>query len=270
LAISQLVGQFNLNITKGRENHLYCLYWIKNADCINPEIDGYIGITGNQKKRWNNHCSSKRFPEDSVMIVLFVGTKEECRKKEREYRPDPFIGWNIAEGGSIPPSWKGRKHSEESKKKISKTRIKKKIRHSPEVIQKISESRRGKPAWNKGIKVTDQNWLNKLSESHKGQQASEETRRKISEANKGRIVSETTRQKIKKANIGKKASPETILKLRASHLGKKQSQETIEKRRQSQIGKKRSDAFREKMRLIRKMRGKSWLKKPQEQQVELV
>jgi hypothetical protein len=34
--------------------------------------------------------------------VLFRGTVDKCLAFEHEIRPDPFIGWNICEGGIAP------------------------------------------------------------------------------------------------------------------------------------------------------------------------
>lgn len=68
----------------------------------------------------------------------------------------------------------GKKHSEESKKKISEAHKGEKNsfygkKHSVETRKKLSEANRGKPAWNKGKKL------------------SEETKKKLSEACKGRL-----------------------------------------------------------------------------------
>ena len=67
--------------------------------------------------------------------------------------------------GCVP--WnKGKKHSEETKKKISKSKI-------------------GKPSWKKGIPCSEET-KKKISEANKGFKRSELTKRKISESNKGK------------------------------------------------------------------------------------
>ena len=75
-------------------------------------------------------------------------------------------------------SHKGKKPSEETKKKIG-------------------EAHKGK----KRSKETKK----KMSESHKGKKSSEETKNKISEANKGKKPSEESRKKMSEAHKGKKS-----------------------------------------------------------------
>ena len=74
--------------------------------------------------------------------------------------------------------WIGKKHSEETKKKIglkSKGRI-----HSKETLKKMSLALKGK----KRLPFT-QEWKRKLSLAHKNKHLSEETKRKMSLAHKG-------------------------------------------------------------------------------------
>lgn len=87
------------------------------------------------------------------------------------------------------------------RRKLSNARTGKK--HSQETCRKISESKKGKTAWNKG---------------KKGKTPSDETRRKISETNKGREFSQETRIKIAESNKGKNVSDETRRKM--SEAGK--------------------------------------------------
>ena len=109
------------------------------------------------------------------------------------------------------------------------------ILQSEETRQKISEAKKGKPSWNKGIphsetsiqKMRDaqigrkpsEETRRKMSEARKGKKASEETRRKMSEAGKGRVTSEESKQKNSDAHKGKKASEETKCKMSHSRLG---------------------------------------------------
>ena len=64
---------------------------------------------------------------------------------------------------------------------------------SKENRRKVSEARKGKPAWNKGKPGTTNNgmhrseeWKRKVSEALKGKPKSEEHKRKLSEARKGK------------------------------------------------------------------------------------
>lgn len=69
--------------------------------------------------------------------------------------------------------------------------------------RKISESGKGRIAWNKGISPSEET-KKKLREARKGRIFSEETKRKMSESGKGRIVSDETRQKLRELNGGEK------------------------------------------------------------------
>lgn len=92
------------------------------------------------------------------------------------------------------PEW-----TDEMKEKISnfhKNRIKSSLE-----CQHISESKRGKPAHNKGHPISDEQ-RQKLSKINMGKKLSEEVKKKISMANKGRIVSEETKKKLRNANKG--------------------------------------------------------------------
>ena len=106
-------------------------------------------------------------------------------------------------------------HSEETKKKMSKTRTGRKYseehrRHiseslkgravSEETKQKISDNNKGKTAWNKG-KLMSEEQKRKLSEAHKGKHPTEETIRKRSETLKGHLVSEYTKQKLRESHL---------------------------------------------------------------------
>lgn len=128
--------------------------------------------------------------------------------------------------------------SEEQKKKLSKT-VKKRFenqpgtftgkKHTEESKRKMSESSKGQKAWNKGIPHTEET-KKKLSEAKKGISLSEETKRKISEANQGKEVSEETREKLRQANLGKKHSDETRQKL--SFVVKQQYEDNPDKKKE--------------------------------------
>jgi len=76
--------------------------------------------------------------------------------------------------------------------------------HSEETKAKISETKRGKTAWNKGKKnIFNEVSLQKISAFHKGKIIPEETRARMSASHKGKIISEETRAKLSVANRGK-------------------------------------------------------------------
>ena len=69
---------------------------------------------------------------------------------------------------------------------------------------KNSESHRGKSAWNRGLKASDEA-KRKMSEAKKGRRLPEETKRKLSEANKGKSRSEETKRKLSESHKGQKS-----------------------------------------------------------------
>jgi hypothetical protein len=76
-----------------------CLYWIKDDTCVDPLTDGYIGLTNSIQSRWYSHRRSGNFPPSASMVILHRGTRLECAKHERTYRPGPNLGWNRSNGG---------------------------------------------------------------------------------------------------------------------------------------------------------------------------
>jgi hypothetical protein len=83
---------------------------------------------------------------------------------------------------------RGRKHSEETKRKLSKFRLDHPI--NEETRQKISEANRGR----KHSEETKR----KIAEASRNKKHTEETCQKISESNKGKIISQDAKEKISK------------------------------------------------------------------------
>ncbi len=101
--------------------------------------------------------------------------------------------------------------SEETKKKISKTSKGKII---PEKTRKkISNSLKGR--------ILTKEWRHKLSIANLGKTMSEKTKRKISKTSKGKIISEETKIKMSLASKGKPKSEETKRKISIAKKGKK-------------------------------------------------
>lgn len=142
------------------------VYWLYDETCNDPWNSGYVGVTSDPRMRFYRHKKSKRFPEDTQIKIIFEGSEQECLEQEKNYRPAPFMGWNIADGGGMPPNLKGRKHRPESitkMKAISRRkfteadRIKAALVHSTR-IQSLEERQKrrlsalGKNTWTKGRK----------------------------------------------------------------------------------------------------------------------
>jgi group I intron endonuclease len=181
-----------------------CIYEIVNK--VNGKI--YIGqTTMSLAKRWVCHksCAKHRSaysilhkairkygPENfTIEIVTTASSKEELDRLEQTYiegfggiGPN---GYNSMSGGVVSG-----KHSDSTRKKMS-------------------ESHKGKPAWNKGVTG--------YSTSAKGKKLSPETIRKMSESlkgrkpwNKGKKLSDDHKASMSLAMIGKRISPSTEFK----------------------------------------------------------
>lgn len=124
-------------------------------------------------------------------------------------------------------SWLGKKHSEESKAKISKSLIGRK--DIEEIRKKKSLARMGdkNPNWGKfgeqspnfGKRASEET-RKKMSMALKGKKRSDESRKNLSEGAKNRKpISEETRKKMSESQKGRKHSKETIEKMRLRNLG---------------------------------------------------
>lgn len=127
----------------------------------------------------------------------------------------------VADGGLT-----GRKHTEESKQKISEKATGRKL--SEEHKRKIAEGGRGR-------KHSEETKA-KMSASNKGVIRSPETLKRMSEAQMGKKRSQESIEKRKatmtgrppnRSNLGKKASSETRLKLSLAHKGRPHSPEHV-------------------------------------------
>ena len=74
---------------------------------------------------------------------------------------------------------------------------------SDETREKLRLSHLGQPAWNKGIKRTEEQ-KKAQSEKMKGRKASDETKLKMSIARKGIKHTEETKKKLSQAKVGEK------------------------------------------------------------------
>ena len=128
------------------------------------------------------------------------------------------------------------------------------ITGNKDIAKKISESMKGKPAHNKGLKQSEET-KNKRSESLKGRKSpmngrthSEDTKLKMSESRKGKLHNEETKRKMSASHklvLRKPCSEETKRKLSESHkglpgtmLGKSHKEETKKKMSIAKIGKR--------------------------------
>ena len=79
-------------------------------------LEGYIGITSDFDTRIQTHSKytkyahiKNRIDSGAIATILYENlTKEQAENLELVHRPEENIGWNIAKGGNIPPSRKGK------------------------------------------------------------------------------------------------------------------------------------------------------------------
>lgn len=149
--------------------NIYSVYHIH----VEPSLDsGYIGITNNTKLRFSQHGwkrknSNKHLRNalakygDAVKFSVLAKDLdfEAASLVEEMLRPKPNMGWNIAIGGSTPPSPKGKERSEEYKANISKAKMGdknpmfgKKLVFSEEHRKNLSIASKGRPSTLKGVK----------------------------------------------------------------------------------------------------------------------
>jgi len=150
-------------------------------------------------------------------------------------------------------SFKGHKHTEESKRKMSIS-LKGLVKHTEEFKAAMSKRLTGVPLSEERKK--------RMSERMKGTTRSEETRKKMSASLKGRKVwnkgiplSSETKQKMSLALTGRKHSEETRKKMSETHLrmGFKHTEESKLKMSMALTGKKRSKETKQKMSELMKL-----------------
>ena len=171
----------------------------KITNLVNGKV--YIGASKNIEKRWGAHRNGhsdlakefQTFGLDNFKFEILLECPEDMLCQwERDMiclydADDPENGYTCKNDRPYSlkrtEALKGRKLSEETKRKIS-------------------EAKKGRVAWNKGLKnIYSEEMRRKMSESHKGHKHTEESKRKMRE----RIVSEETRRKISKAFKGRTA-----------------------------------------------------------------
>jgi len=185
------------------------IYWIHHKDHTDVFSEGYVGVSKNCEHRWYRHqydasknkhvnphfsFAIKKYGWDNLIKkIILIADEHYCYEIESKLRENEKTGWNIAKGGSKPPTLCGESHPMFGKTLSEETR------------RKISEASKGK--------IASEETRRKLSEAHKGRIVSEETRRKMSEASKGKIVSEETRKKFSDFNKNDIATKERLKKM---------------------------------------------------------
>lgn len=233
----------------------------KITNLINNKI--YIGSSANLSKRYYYHLNSLRNNnhynihlqraynidgENSFKFDIIEYCDLDILIEREEYYFKLFdtlndkYGYNINPNGNRPPSWLGKKHTEETKKKISEAQIGKIASEYSKQIASITH---------KGKTITDEN-KKFLSENNKGEKNAMygKTPYDIWLDKFGKEIADEKyknwKEKISKSNIGRKTSEETKEKIRQKALGRTFSNETIEKMKISNKGRIVSDETKKK------------------------
>lgn len=193
--------------------------------------------TANPQNLWESYfTSSKRVQEcrekygepDVIQVRKVFETKEACVEWEERVlqrigvlKSEKWLNQNVsgaivATGWTLnekqrkaisdrmkgtPSTFRGRKHTEETRKIISeKRKLRVGFKWSDETKKKMSESAKGREPWHKGkTGVYSDETKQKMSESAKNR--SPEWSRKVSEAHKGKPKSEEHRKNLSLANL---------------------------------------------------------------------
>lgn len=143
---------------------------------------------------WHFHNAIRKYGWEDFewTVVAMVGTQTQCEDLERWYierynTTDRRCGYNMTKDTRRGrwPSMKGKKFTEEHKKKIGNANRGKK--HTAESLQKMSKAQMGRTAWNKGKKGSphSEETKRKMSESHKSSKKSADHIARLSVTNKG-------------------------------------------------------------------------------------
>ena len=133
------------------------VYWLHTANQNDPYRDGYVGVTTNPNRRLYEHRHRSENPilknvfnkHYVVIDILFIGEYNFCYEVEQLYRPKELIGWNINKGGFAPPDITGIKRSEKTRMLMSQNNVGFKGRkHSIESKLKMSSSHTGRKPHN--------------------------------------------------------------------------------------------------------------------------
>ena len=193
------------------------LYMTGIYKIISPSGKVYIGQAVDIERRWkehqreSTHCKYKLYNSfrkygvnNHTFEVVEECSREELNSKERYYQ-DKF---NVLEEGLNqvlqPAKEAPRILSEETKRKIS-------------------ESKKGAPAWNKG-KPRSEEAKRKISSTLTGRKLSEEVKHNIAKGKRGKSRtphSEETKRKISETKKGKRMSEETKRKISEAMKEKK-------------------------------------------------
>ena len=104
------------------------LYHIRRFQDSGKLDEGYVGISNNPARRFATHKRGGHNVHldnaltkyaDAEMVIVSEGTRKEMLEMEAWLRPTKHIGWNVAAGGCMPPTWDEIADPEAKKRAIS-------------------------------------------------------------------------------------------------------------------------------------------------------
>lgn len=240
----------------------------------------YIGSAINIRQRWKNHLSDLRlnkhgnkklqnhynkYGESDLGFSIIVGCEKENLISYEQFYIDalnPYFNICKIAGNTL-----GRKHTLESKAKVSKSLIGSKRHttpHSEETKKKLSELNKGSTPWHKGkTGVYSEERLKQMSLVMAGRAAWNKGIRGSIPWNKGKKVPSAFKQYLKESSDsckpiqspfkGMHHSRESNELNRLRHIGKKQSLESIQKRVIKNTGRKNTEETIQKMKAARSL-----------------
>ena len=183
-------------------NQFTCyVYWI-HLDSHLSWKDGYIGVSIDPDRRFNEHQNPKqkfklheeieKYKDHIRYDIIYCGLEKSCYSIEKELRPTSYVGWNESAGGiggtssllkgikkSYPAHNKGKPMSDDQKAKLRAIML-------------------GRPSPNRGRKIGPSPKKGKPGIPH-----SKETKEKMRQAMLGKTCSAQTREKIRQSKLGK-------------------------------------------------------------------
>lgn len=166
----------------------------------------------------------KKNPQNYICEKLFEGALEDVEKLEGDLivanKENPLILNKAFQHNGKICSLPGCHRKPEAKKRMSEA-AKKRAPFTDEQRKRMSESRKGRKAWNKGVKYTEDQKKN-LKTWQPGRAVSDKTRARLSAALKGRKFSDEWRKNLskgweKRKEKGLGCTEETRTKMRNSH-----------------------------------------------------
>lgn len=155
----------------------HSVYWIRAAEHTDMFSQGYIGVSKNSARRFEEHSKSKENRHlffaikkhgwnTLIKTDILIADIKYCLDIEAKLRPIENIGWNCAAGGGKPPvltgerlalkgraAWnKGKQMPQSTKDKISAA-VQRQMQ-DPEHRVLLSKLKLGKPSPRRGVKLS--------------------------------------------------------------------------------------------------------------------